>query len=209
MSTAGEGTGRPGGPLAEMRRARAARAERLALLRGGGGQEAVAEGPAALAAFIDALRAAAEDAPGAAGPAARAIVAPEGRASGIAPEGRAKGIAPEGLAIDIAPEGRAIDIAPEEGAGGVAPEAAVLPFARPERTPGPAAERGGLDRLPGAGPGLVWALRRAGIAGLADLAAASPAPLAERLGPLGGLIDLPAWIDFARGATAGPATRPS
>lgn len=194
MSTAGEGTGRPGGPLAEMRRARA---ERLALLRGGGGQEAVAEGPAALAAFIDALRAAAEDAPGAA---ARAIVAPEGRASGIAPEGRAKG---------IAPEGRAIDIAPEEGAGGVAPEAAVLPFARPERTPGPAAERGGLDRLPGAGPGLVWALRRAGIAGLADLAAASPAPLAERLGPLGGLIDLPAWIDFARGATAGPATRPS
>jgi predicted flap endonuclease-1-like 5' DNA nuclease len=91
--------------------------------------------------------------------------------------------------------------------------AAVLPFQRaPERMPERLAERGpapvaaatgDLDRLPGAGPGLVWALERAGIARLGDLAASAPAPLADRLGPIGGLIDLPAWIDFARTATRG------
>lgn len=96
--------------------------------------------------------------------------------------------------------------------------AAVLPFQRAARLaptqvrasgdpedPRSAAAPGDLDRLPGAGPGLVWALEQAGIARLADLAACAPAPLADRLGPLGGLVDLPDWIAFARHAT-GAAT---
>ena len=37
---------------------------------------------------------------------------------------------------------------------------------------------GDLDRLPGVGPGLIWALERAGLFRLADLAPLSPAELA-------------------------------
>ena len=97
------------------------------------------------------------------------------------------------------------------------PAAAVLPFLRAPERAGRAAELaapvappppGDLDRLPGAGPGLVWALEQAGVARLADLAACAPAPLADRLGPIGGLIDLPGWIAFARSAT-GAGTAPS
>lgn len=57
-----------------------------------------------------------------------------------------------------------------------------------------------LDRLPGAGPGLVWALRRAGIARLADLALLAPEALAARLGPLGRLVPAARWIETARAA---------
>ncbi len=77
--------------------------------------------------------------------------------------------------------------------------AAVVPFCRaPEPVPS-----GGLDRLPGAGPGLIWSLQRAGIRSLADLAALSPEALADRLGATGGLIDLAAWIEFACRAREG------
>jgi predicted flap endonuclease-1-like 5' DNA nuclease len=71
----------------------------------------------------------------------------------------------------------------------------VLPFQRPE-PPAP----GDLDRLPGAGPGLVWALERAGLCRLADLAPLAPAELATRLGPLGRLVPAQAWIKVARDA---------
>jgi predicted flap endonuclease-1-like 5' DNA nuclease len=87
-----------------------------------------------------------------------------------------------------------------------APRAEILPFARgPEKTPGTpfetAATGSGLDRLSGAGPGLTAALVQAGIPDLAALAAATPQELGPRLGPLGRLINLAAWIAFARSAT--------
>jgi len=79
-----------------------------------------------------------------------------------------------------------------------APEpAAVLHFQRPEAAPEP---DGDLDRLPGAGPGLVAALRRAGLARLADIAPLAPEALAARLGPLGRLVPAAAWIAAARDA---------
>jgi predicted flap endonuclease-1-like 5' DNA nuclease len=62
------------------------------------------------------------------------------------------------------------------------------------------AERSDLDRLPGAGPGLIWALGQAGITRLADLAPLEPAELAARLGPIGRLVPAQAWIDAARDA---------
>jgi predicted flap endonuclease-1-like 5' DNA nuclease len=85
-----------------------------------------------------------------------------------------------------------------------APEpAAVLHFQRPEAAPEP--EPGtDLDRLPGAGPGLVAALRRAGLGRLADIAPLAPEALAERLGPLGRLVPAAAWVAAAR-AAAPPA----
>ncbi len=49
----------------------------------------------------------------------------------------------------------------------------------------------------GVGPGLAWALGRAGIA---DPAALEPEELAARLGPLGWLIPARAWIEAAREA---------
>ena len=59
-----------------------------------------------------------------------------------------------------------------------------------------------LDRLPGAGPGLVWALRRAGLRRLDDLAGLEPEDLAERLGPVGLLVPLERWIGVARSGAA-------
>jgi predicted flap endonuclease-1-like 5' DNA nuclease len=77
--------------------------------------------------------------------------------------------------------------------------AAVLHFQRPEPEPGP--EPGtDLDRLPGAGPGLVAALRRAGLDRLADIAPLAPEALAERLGPLGRLVPAATWVAAARAA---------
>ena len=64
---------------------------------------------------------------------------------------------------------------------------------------GPAS--GDLHRLPGAGPGLVWALERAGIRNLADLAGFGPPELSARLGPLGRLVPAAAWIAVARDVT--------
>ena len=59
---------------------------------------------------------------------------------------------------------------------------------------------GDLDRLPGAGPGLIWALRRAGVRRLSDLAALDREALAARLGPIGLLVPLERWINTARAA---------
>jgi predicted flap endonuclease-1-like 5' DNA nuclease len=94
------------------------------------------------------------------------------------------------LAGDRAPV--AAPPAPEPGA--------VLHFQRPEPAPAPAPAPGDLDRLPGAGPGLIWALERAGLGRLADLAPLAPSELAARLGPLGRLVPAQAWIDAARAA---------
>lgn len=96
---------------------------------------------------------------------------------------------------------RRLQIDAEPGADDV-PEmterAAVVPFQRGSRAP--FVRSGDLDRLPGIGPGLIWALERAGIRNFADLAATSPEALARQLGPIGGLIDLDVWIDCARRA---------
>lgn len=100
--------------------------------------------------------------------------------------------------------------------------AALLAFARPEPAaaavagdpPPPAPDPGrdlardlirdgdDLRRLPGVGPGLVWALERAGVRRLADMAPLAPADLAARLGPLGRLVPADAWIATARAAIA-------
>jgi predicted flap endonuclease-1-like 5' DNA nuclease len=96
------------------------------------------------------------------------------------------------------------------GAAAAAPEpapepAAVLHFQRPETAPGPEpAPDTDLGRLPGAGPGLVAALRRAGLDRLADIAPLAPEALAERLGPIGRLVPAAAWVAAAR-AAAPPA----
>jgi predicted flap endonuclease-1-like 5' DNA nuclease len=74
----------------------------------------------------------------------------------------------------------------------------VLRFPRPETPPAAAAAPSDLERLPGVGPGLVWALERAGVRRLADLAELAPAELARRLGPLGRLVPAEAWIARAR-----------
>ena len=55
-----------------------------------------------------------------------------------------------------------------------------------------------LGRLPGAGPGLVQALRRAGMHRLSDLAGLEPGALAARLGPIGRLVPAGTWIAAAR-----------
>ena len=68
---------------------------------------------------------------------------------------------------------------------------------RRRRSPSPTDD---LDRLPGAGPGLVAALRRAGLARLADIAPLAPEALAARLGPLGRLVPAAAWVAAARDA---------
>ena len=78
----------------------------------------------------------------------------------------------------------------------------VLPFQRPAppetgATPGDGSD---LERLDGVGPGLVWALRRAGIPDLASVAAPEPEALAARLGPLGRLVPARAWVEAARDA---------
>jgi predicted flap endonuclease-1-like 5' DNA nuclease len=68
--------------------------------------------------------------------------------------------------------------------------AAVLRFQRPEASD--------LARLPGVGPGLIWAMERAGLRRLADLAPLEPKELAARLGPLGRLVPAQSWIAAAR-----------
>jgi predicted flap endonuclease-1-like 5' DNA nuclease len=69
---------------------------------------------------------------------------------------------------------------------------AVLRFERPEASD--------LARLPGVGPGLIWAMERAGLRRLADLAPLEPRELAARLGPLGRLVPAQSWIAAARAA---------
>lgn len=85
-------------------------------------------------------------------------------------------------------------LAPPGEGGGVEEDPAETRGEDPDR----AAD--GLDRLKGIGPGLLWALGRAGIGGLADLAALEPEALAGRLGPIGRLVPARAWIATARAA---------
>lgn len=68
----------------------------------------------------------------------------------------------------------------------------------------PVGASGDLDRLPGVGPGLVWALERAGFHRLADLAPLEASELAARLGPLGRLVPADRWIATAREAASQP-----
>lgn len=63
-----------------------------------------------------------------------------------------------------------------------------------------ASDESELARLPGIGPGLIWALQRAGVANLADLAAADADALSTRLGVIGDLINVQTWIEEARSA---------
>lgn len=93
--------------------------------------------------------------------------------------------------------------------------ASVLPFQRPPEAGTPSA--GGsavllsepraapicdLHRLEGVGPGLIWALQRAGIACMSELAALEAPELASRLGCLGRLVPAEAWVATARRAGA-------
>jgi predicted flap endonuclease-1-like 5' DNA nuclease len=94
--------------------------------------------------------------------------------------------------------GGAKPAAPAPAAGSEPGPGAVLHFQRPPAAPG-APERD-LDRLPGAGPGLVRALERAGLRRLADIAPLAPEELAAKLGPIGRLVPAQAWIDAARAA---------
>ena len=55
-----------------------------------------------------------------------------------------------------------------------------------------------LYRLHGAGPGLVWMLEQCGIRSLQDLCDADAGALQDRLGLVGQILDVPAWIAFAR-----------
>ena len=97
---------------------------------------------------------------------------------------------------------------PEPGAQ-AGSEAAILRFQRPGMEPAARIDREAplapepicdLDRLAGAGPGLIWALRRAGLRRLDDLAPLEGGELAARLGPLGRLVPAAAWIATARAA---------
>lgn len=91
--------------------------------------------------------------------------------------------------------------------------ASVLPFQRPPEAELAAAHAGArgagisepraapvcdLQKLDGAGPGLIWALQRAGIACMAELAPLEAPDLVSRLGYLGRLVPAEAWIDQAR-----------
>ncbi len=143
------------------------------------------------------------------------------RAERLARLHRGPGDAPQAAATDD--EGAALEEFLRALTGGLRSEApvvlpppgAVLPFQRPAldtppqapaapapAQPAAAAKAPDLDRLPGAGPGLVRALERAGLRRLADLAPLAPEDLAARLGPLGRLVPAAAWIAVARRAVA-------
>jgi predicted flap endonuclease-1-like 5' DNA nuclease len=96
--------------------------------------------------------------------------------------------------------------------------ASVLPFQRPPETdPASAGARAAmlsepraapvcdLHKLEGAGPGLIWALQRAGIACLAELAALEAPELISRLGYLGRLVPAQVWIATARAGRENPS----
>ena len=98
---------------------------------------------------------------------------------------------------------RAAAARPAAAAAAAPARGAALPAAGRRPRPAPAApkrRRCDLERLAGVGPGLAWALRRAGIPDLASVAALEPEALAARLGPLGRLVPARAWIAAARAA---------
>jgi predicted flap endonuclease-1-like 5' DNA nuclease len=85
----------------------------------------------------------------------------------------------------------------------------IEPQAPPPPDPPPAARipeeppmADALYALPGAGPGLVWMLGRAGISSLEDLAAADKDALTKKLGLVGEILDLDYWIDWAAKSSA-------
>jgi hypothetical protein len=139
------------------------------------------------------------------------------RAAEPAPEPAAPPPAPPAAVPFIGSERDAADALEEflrsltRGLGGASPGASsgaapplpgeVLPFQRPAPPEAGAGPLGGsdLELLAGVGPGLVWALRRAGIPDLAGVAALEPEALAARLGPLGRLVPARAWVEAARG----------
>jgi len=65
-----------------------------------------------------------------------------------------------------------------------------------------------LYRLHGAGPGLVWMLGQCGIHSLRELGDADAGVLQDRLGIVGQILDVPAWIAFARECAPGGAKAP-
>lgn len=103
---------------------------------------------------------------------------------------------------EIAPGAAPAAAVPGDGA---LTEAAAGAEAAAEPAPADPRPAAGLALLPGAGPGLLWALDRAGITDIADLAGVAPEALAERLGPIGRLIPAARWIEAARtpGLSAG------
>lgn len=114
-------------------------------------------------------------------------------------------LAPESARATPEAPAMAPDAASAAAPAALAPAAPVTAPPAPAPAPVPvSAPVTGLEQLPGAGPGLVWALRRAGITSLGDLAALEPEALAGRLGPIGPLIPAARWIEAAR-AAADPA----
>lgn len=102
-------------------------------------------------------------------------------------------------AMDPEPAGRPGSGAPAEARPDpIPPAVATASDDAPPAIPAAASPASGLAQLPGAGPGLLWALDRAGISGISDLAGLAPEALAERLGPIGRLIPAARWIEAAR-----------
>lgn len=60
-----------------------------------------------------------------------------------------------------------------------------------------------LNRLPGAGIGLVWLLHANGIGSLEQLTTADAVRLTQGLGLVGQLVDVQDWIDFAKSELGG------
>jgi predicted flap endonuclease-1-like 5' DNA nuclease len=83
-----------------------------------------------------------------------------------------------------APETLQADTAPADDAG-------------PDTAEAPVVHRSDLQRLPGAGVGLIWLLQECGVHSLSDLAQCSPERLRERMGLVGQILELDDWIAFA------------
>jgi predicted flap endonuclease-1-like 5' DNA nuclease len=185
------------------------RAERLARLRPAPDPEPPMPAPdmsappgSALEEFLRALTRAPERPAACAQPAPRAAVAPARRT--------AAGDFDTGSEVDAD-----TDTVLGAEAGFEPAPTAVLPFER-RVAPGTAGEVAGetidaapppevagdcdLAGLDGVGPGLIWALRRAGLMSRADVAALEPEALSARLGPLGRLVPARAWVAAAREA---------
>lgn len=186
------------------------RAERLGRLRAGDGAAASSAPPSA------------SQTPPQPAPAPTVMSAPPVTAIPPAPEAAEvdAGAALEEFLRALTGEGDVPASAPEPGDDD--PEmpdepspAAVLHFQRPgaagaaagPAAPGFAEAAGGqlaasdLALLPGMGPSLIWAFRRAGIPSLAALAGLDEPGLVARLGPLGRLVPAGPWLARARAAT--------
>lgn len=120
----------------------------------------------------------------------------------------------DSLVSDVPEEVEEVCEAPDESLAEMTLGAEVLPEAEPEASENPEEAETALDwteerlrasplaALPGAGTGLVWLLHVNGIDDLEALAAADAAELSQALGLVGRLVDVGAWIGFARQATA-------